>query len=154
MYLRGVWTKLRRSDIQDRRWCVRNKRVFKVKRHGIFRARLVACGYSQLPGLDFNGSFAPVVNDVSFRILLIAMIVWNLEAKITNVEMDFLHWYLKEEVFMDIPPGMDADEDECLTLKKTICGLVQSSRQFYVKLVEALKSLGFIGWQVDLSLWI
>jgi hypothetical protein len=38
----------------------------------IFRARLVACGYSQVPGTNFNDGFAPVLNDVSFRIMLIA----------------------------------------------------------------------------------
>jgi Reverse transcriptase (RNA-dependent DNA polymerase) len=36
-----------------------------------FRARLVACGYSQIPGIDFNKSFAAVINDVSFQSLLI-----------------------------------------------------------------------------------
>jgi hypothetical protein len=39
-------------------------------RNGIFRARLVACGYSQIPGVDFQESYAPVINDVTFRILL------------------------------------------------------------------------------------
>jgi hypothetical protein len=39
---------------------------FKIKGNGVFRARLVACGYSQVPGVDFNESYAPVINDVSF----------------------------------------------------------------------------------------
>jgi hypothetical protein len=37
-----------------------------MKRNGIFRARLVACGYSQVPGIDFNENYASVINDVSF----------------------------------------------------------------------------------------
>jgi hypothetical protein len=45
----------------------------------------VACGYSQVPGLEFNDSFAPVMNDVIFLILLIAMLVWNLEGNIVDV---------------------------------------------------------------------
>jgi hypothetical protein len=49
----------------------------------------VACGYSQVPAFDFNDIFAPVVNDVKFQILLIAMLVWNLKAKIVDVEAAF-----------------------------------------------------------------
>jgi hypothetical protein len=49
-----------------------------VKRNGIFQARLVACGYSQVPGIDFSESFAPVLNDVSFRIMLIAKILFGI----------------------------------------------------------------------------
>jgi Reverse transcriptase (RNA-dependent DNA polymerase) len=48
---------------------------------------------------------------------------------------------------------MEASKDECLILKKTIYGLVQSARQFYVKLVEALKGCGFEGSPVDPCLW-
>ena len=106
-----------------------------------------------MPGVDFNDSFSPVVSDVSFQILLTAMIAWDLKAKIIDVEMTFLHGDLKEETFMDIPPVMKADKDECLTLKKIICGLVKSAIHFYVKLVEALKSCGFKESQVDPCLW-
>jgi hypothetical protein len=42
----------------------------KMKR--IFLATLAACGYSQIPGIDFNERFTSVINDVSFRIMLIA----------------------------------------------------------------------------------
>jgi hypothetical protein len=38
---------------------------------------LVASGYSQVPGIDFNESFAPVINDVRFRIMLIAKLTWG-----------------------------------------------------------------------------
>jgi hypothetical protein len=37
----------------------------RTKRNGIFRARLVGCGYSQIPGVDFQECYAPVINDVS-----------------------------------------------------------------------------------------
>jgi Reverse transcriptase (RNA-dependent DNA polymerase) len=114
---------------------------------------LVACGYSQVPRVNFNDSFAPVVNNVSFRVLLIAKLVWKLKARIINVKTAFLHGDLKEEIFMETPPGMEASKDECLILKKTIYGLVQSARQFYMKLVEALKGYGFEGSPVDPCLW-
>ena len=50
MIARKVWRKGHRSDVPDNRRCVKCKWVFKIKRNGVFRARLVACGYSQIPG--------------------------------------------------------------------------------------------------------
>ena len=107
-----------------------------------------------MPGVDFAESFAPVVNDTSFRILLVAMLVWGLKGKIIDVETAFLYGDLEEEIYMEIPSGMEADADECVILEKTIYGLVQSARQFYKKMIEALKTCGFSGGQMDPCLWI
>ena len=59
-----VWRKIKRSEMEAGRRCVKHKWVFEIKRSGIFRARLVACGYSQIPGTDFTEVYAPVVNDI------------------------------------------------------------------------------------------
>jgi hypothetical protein len=40
-------------------------------------------------GVDFQESFAPVINDVTFRILLIMMLTWNLKGKIVDIETAF-----------------------------------------------------------------
>jgi hypothetical protein len=69
----------------------------------------VASGYSQLSGIDFNESFAPLINDVIFRIMLIAKLIWNLEASIANVETAFLHGELQEKMYMNILEGMRYD---------------------------------------------
>jgi hypothetical protein len=71
---------------------------FKVKRNGIFPARLVACGYREVPGIDFSESFAPVLNDVSFRSMLIAKLVWNMTCTVVDMETAFLHEDLDEEI--------------------------------------------------------
>ena len=73
----------------NRKRCVKHKWVFKVKRNGIFQARLVACGYSQIPGVDFGDHFAPVVNDVSYRMMIAIMMMCRLKAKIVNIETAF-----------------------------------------------------------------
>ena len=57
------------------------------------------------------------------------MIGWNLKGKIINVKAAFLYGGLKEEIILDISPGMEADKDESLISKKTIYGLVQIARQ-------------------------
>jgi Reverse transcriptase (RNA-dependent DNA polymerase) len=74
MSAKGVWKKIQKSDMPNGRNCIKSKWYFKIKRNGVYRARLVACGYSQVPGVDFQESFAPVINDVTFQILLVMML--------------------------------------------------------------------------------
>ena len=75
---KNVWEIINNEEVPEGRRTIKCKWIFKIKRNEVFRARLVACGYSQIPGIDFNESFAPVINDVSFRILLIAKLMWGL----------------------------------------------------------------------------
>jgi hypothetical protein len=56
----------------------------------------VTCGYSQIPGVDFQESYAPVINDVTFPILLVTMLTWNLSGKVIDIKTAFLHGNLKE----------------------------------------------------------
>jgi hypothetical protein len=76
----------------------------------------MACGCSQVSSLNFHDSFVLVVNDVKFHTLLAAMILLNLKAKIINVENAFLHSKMKEEIFMEIPEGMDAPKEKMFVL--------------------------------------
>jgi hypothetical protein len=75
----------------------------KIKRDRVFRARLVACGYSQIPDIDFTENYAPVISNVTYRIMLIPEIVWKLSSKIVDVGTTFLHGGLEEEIYMDCP---------------------------------------------------
>jgi hypothetical protein len=149
----GVWEIIDENNIPINRRCIKNKWIFKVKRNGIFRARLVACGYSQVPGIDFSESFAPVLNDVSFRIMLIAKLVWDMTSTVVDIETAFLHGDLDEEIYMEVPIGLEIEHNKKLMLKKTIYGLVQSARKFYEKLINVLKVIGFYGSKSDPCLW-
>jgi hypothetical protein len=97
MEKRGVWEIIDEKDIPINHQCIKSKWIFKVKRNGIFQARLVACGYSQVSGIDFSESFASVLNDVSFRIILISKLVCNMTCTVVEIETAFLHWDLDEE---------------------------------------------------------
>ena len=143
MNQKQVWRKIKRESMEPGRRCVKHKWVFDIKRSGTFRARLVACGYSQVPGQDFNQVFSAVANDVTFRIIIIAMIVFGLSALIFDVETAFLSGELEELIYMDCPEGMEHKDDECLLLLKTIYGLVQSARQYSKKFVSVLTAIGF-----------
>ena len=86
MINRGVWRKIDKMKIPENRRLIGNKWVFKVKRDGTYRARLVALGYSQIPGVDYTDNFAPVAHDVSFRIALARMMVEKLDSIVVDVK--------------------------------------------------------------------
>jgi hypothetical protein len=124
-----------------------------LKRNEVFRARLVACGYSQVPGVDFTESFAPVLNDVSFRLMLISKLVWDMTSTVVDIETTFLHGNLDKEIYMDVPMGLSIGPNKKLLLRKTIYGLVQSAKKFYEKLIDVLKVIGFEVSKSDPCLW-
>jgi hypothetical protein len=109
-----VWEIIKKEDILENIRTIKSQWIFKIKRNGIFRDRLVACGYSRIPGIDFNESFAPVINDVSFQIMLIAKLIWSLEASIFDIESAFLLGELQEEIYINIHEGMSYDSKHCL----------------------------------------
>jgi len=101
-----VWIKIKRSQMPVNRRCVKFRWIFAIKRNGKFRARLVACGYSQIPGIDFNDNYSPVVNDVTYRVLLILKMLLKLGVRIIDVETAFLYGILEEEIYMECPNGL------------------------------------------------
>jgi Reverse transcriptase (RNA-dependent DNA polymerase) len=98
------------------RRCVCCKWVFDIKRNGVFRARLVACGYSQIPGVDFTEAYSPLINDVTFRTLLLIQLIFGLCAWLLDVQVAFLHGDLDELIYMFCPEGMPRETDEVLLL--------------------------------------
>jgi len=136
----GVWEKIKK---EPGRRCIKHKWVMDIKRSGRFRARLVACGHSQMPGVDFTEVCSPVINDVSFRIAMVMKLQMNLDAVTFDVETAFLHGDSKEKMHMDCPDGMVTFGNECLLLKQTICGLVQSAAGCNHKFSVVLVGLGF-----------
>ena len=100
MINRWVWRKIDKVKIPENRRLIGNKWVFKIKRDGTYRARLVALGYSQIPGVDSTDNFAPVAHDVSFRLALARMMVKKLDSIVMDVETAFLYGDIEEEIFM------------------------------------------------------
>ena len=153
MIERGVWKKTDRKKIPSNRRLIGNKWVFKIKRDGTYRARLVALGYSQIPGFDYTDNFAPVAHDVSFRITLARMMVEKLDSLVMDVETAFLYGEIDEEIFMKSPVGMEeidpgSSPEDCYQLLKGIYGLCQATRQFWKKFANITKQEPF-GFQVS-----
>jgi len=140
---------------------VRNKWVFKVKQKqdgsvDRYKARLVAKGFDQTCGVDYYETFSPVVKPVSIRIILALAVHFDWHIRQLDVSNAFLHGVLDEEVYMDQPPGFIDSEhpDYVCRLHKSIYGLKQAPRAWFTRLSTALLELGFIGSQVDHSLFM
>jgi hypothetical protein len=84
---------------------------------------------------------------------LIPNFVRNMKATIIDIETAFLHGNLDEEIYMEVPPGLDVNKIQNSILHKTIHGLVQSAREFHKTLTEVLNDSDFIGSKSDPSLW-
>ena len=70
-----------------------------------YKSRLVAKGFAQIEGIDYNEVFAPVVKHVSIRILLSAVVNFDMELDQMDVKTAFLHGVLQERIYMDQPEG-------------------------------------------------
>ena len=105
---------------------IENCWVFKEKRNGTFRARLVALGYLQVAGVDFSDHFPPILCDTSFRIILLIIQKLNLVAWSLDIETAFLNGDLVEEIYMKVPKGYiktygsKGTEGKALKLQKSI----------------------------------
>ena len=67
--------------------------------------RLVAKGYFQKEGIDFNEVFSPVVRHTSIRVLLSIIAAQDLELEQMDVKMMLLHGHLEKSIYMKQPPG-------------------------------------------------
>ena len=129
---------------------VGSKWVFKVKTNADgsierCKARLVAQGYSQQEGLDYDETFSPVVRSESVRSVIALAAMNNLRLHQMDITTAFLHGDLQEEVYMKQPEGFVAQLQENLVcrLKKSIYGLKQSPRCWNQALDAQLKEFGF-----------
>ena len=77
----GVWRYMKSEDCPNVCRLVGCRWVFKVKRNGVYHARLVPKDFSQIPGVDFTDNYSPVVNDVTFRVVVARMLIENLKGK-------------------------------------------------------------------------
>jgi hypothetical protein len=113
-------------------WVFRNKQ----DEHGVVtrnKARLVVKGYSQVEGLDFDETYAPVSRLESICILLAYAIYHGFKLYQMDVKSVFLNGPIKEEVYVEQPPGFDDSEypNHVYKLSKGLYGLKQAPRAWY-----------------------
>ncbi|KAJ0852133.1 putative RNA-directed DNA polymerase [Helianthus annuus] len=121
-----------------------------------YKARLVAKGYTQTYGIDYSETFSPVAKIDTIRVLfsIAANKGWPLLQ--FDVKNAFLHGELKEEVYMEVPPGLrkESNTKEVCRLKKSLYGLKQSPRAWFGRFTLAMKGYGFKQSNSDHTLFL
>jgi Reverse transcriptase (RNA-dependent DNA polymerase) len=138
------------ANIVGSRW------VFRVKRDNIgdinkFKSRVVAQGYSQIAGVDFQETFSPTIRLTSIRLILALACKYNLVLQHINTKGAYLNGKLDDTVYMRQTEGFIKPGEENLVCKlnKGIYGLKRSGRVWHGTLKAKLEKLGFMAREAD-----
>ncbi|GBN88543.1 Retrovirus-related Pol polyprotein from transposon TNT 1-94, partial [Araneus ventricosus] len=127
---------------------VKSKWVFSLKQSDNgetkYKARLVATGFNQIKNKDYLESYSPVVNIESFRLLIALASKLNLMVRFFDVKTAYLYSDIEETVYMLPPPGFErlVEDGKVCKLKRSIYGLPQSGRNWYMKIKSELEKFG------------
>ncbi|PWA51104.1 ribonuclease H-like domain-containing protein [Artemisia annua] len=148
------------TDLPPGRKAIGSKWIWKIKYKSSgevdrYKARLVAQGFGQKEGVDFEETFSHVVKMVTVRCLINLAVTNDWPLYQLDVNNAFLYGDLHEEVYMKLPPGYyDKDETNVCRLLKSLYGLKQAPRQWNEKLTTVLVDHGFIQSKNDYSLYV
>ncbi|XP_059590837.1 retrovirus-related Pol polyprotein from transposon RE1 isoform X2 [Vitis vinifera] len=121
-----------------------------------FKARLVARGFTQSYGIDYQETFAPVAKLNTIRILLSLAVNQDWCLQQLDIKNAFLNGDLEEEVYMEIPPGFEESmaKNQVCKLQKSLYGLKQSPRAWFDRFTKAVLKLGYKQGQADHTLFV
>ena len=152
----GTWTLVEPppgANIVGSKW------VFRVKKDAVGnivrkKARLVAQGFSQVPGIDYFDTYAPVARLSSIRTILALAARNDMELHQIDIKGAYLNGELTDDeaIYMRQPPGYASKDhpNHVCRLLKTLYGLKQAGRRWYQKLVQILvDELKFTRCEVD-----
>ncbi|KAJ0881424.1 putative RNA-directed DNA polymerase [Helianthus annuus] len=116
-----------------------------------YKARLVAQGFSQRPGIDYEETYSPVVDATTFRYLISLVIQEGIDLRLMDVVTAYLYGSLDTDIYMKLPEGFklpnscksSSREHLSIKLNKSLYGLKQSGRMWYNRLSEYLSKEGY-----------
>ena len=138
---------------------ITSKPVFRIKldQHGEverYKLRIVARGFTQKEGIDYQEVFAPVANLESIRIILALAAKHDLELDQMDVSTAYLNGELEEELYMHPPDGVPIQSGYCWRLKRSLYGLKQAGRTWNKTLDRKLGDLGFCRLDAETCLYV
>ena len=109
-----------------------------------YKARLVAQGFSQRPGIDYEETYSPVMDAITFRFLMSLAANQNLEMRLMDVVTPYLYESLDTDIYMRIAerfkisePLSSKPKELCaIKLQRSLYGLKQSGHKWYNRLSE------------------
>ncbi|WVZ89477.1 hypothetical protein U9M48_035880 [Paspalum notatum var. saurae] len=133
--------------------------VYKVKTRSDgslerYKARLVACGFQQEYGRDYDETFAPVAHMTTVRALLAVASVRAWSISQFDVKNDFLNGELREEVYMQPPLGYSVPEGMVCRLRRSLYGLKQAPRAWFQRFASVVTAAGFSASADDPALFV
>ena len=139
------------TELPEGREVIKSKWLFKKKLDAEgnvskYKARLVARGFDQRYGIDYDETFSPVARFESIRMIMALSVQLDLHLHHMDVASAFLNGELKEDVYMTQPEGYIVKGNESLVCKlnRSIYGLKQAPRCWNASLDKVLKELNFI----------
>ena len=153
---------LHRRDVYDMverpkgRKVIKNRWVFDKKGDGRKRAHLVAKGFSQVEGLDYDQVFSPVVRFETVCLILAMAVLENWILTGLDVWKAYLYGELDEEIYMEQPEGLKVPgkEDKVLKLKCALYGLKQAGLAWWQALKQSMEKPGFKSLSSDPGLFL
>ncbi|GKD70978.1 retrovirus-related pol polyprotein from transposon TNT 1-94 [Tanacetum coccineum] len=120
------------------------------------KERLVAQGYNQQEGIDYDETFAPVARLEPIRIFLAFATYMNFIVYQMDAKSAFLNGKLKEEVYVKQPPGFESNEfpNHVYKLDKALYGLKQAPQAWYETLSTFLTEHKFVRGKIDNTLFV
>ncbi|GJY93262.1 putative ribonuclease H-like domain-containing protein [Tanacetum coccineum] len=156
--LQEVWTLV---DLPNGKRAIGTKWVFRNKKdeRGIVirnKARLVAQGYTQEEGIDYDEVFAPVARIEAIRLFLAYASFKDFVVYQMDVKSAFLYGKIKEEVYVCQPPGFEDPDfpDRVYKVEKALYGLHQAPRAWYETLSTYLLDNRFQRGKINKTLFI
>ena len=147
-------------ELSSGRRVIGTKWVCKIKMDALnilerYKARLVAQGFSQIAGLDFTETWAPVVRIESVRVLLALAALFDLWIIHIDAKTAFLNGNSNVELYIRQSEGFvdKRYSNHVLRLRKSLYDLKQTSRIWYLLLCEMILSLDFIQCTFDSSIY-
>jgi hypothetical protein len=142
------------QNVVGTKWVFRNKQ----DEHGVVtrnKTLLVAKGYSQVEGLDFDETYAPVARLESIRILLAYATYHGFKLYQMDVKSALFNGPIKEDVYVEQPPDFDDSKypNHVYKLSKALYGLKQAPRAWYECLPDFLITNGFKVGKADPTLF-
>ena len=150
-----AWKVVKRPDGKH---VMKTKWVFAIKfndDHSIARvkARFVACGYSQQPGVDFSAVFASTLAWVALRLLLCFITDEDLETDVIDAIKAFTQSDIDHELYCEMPEGFES-KGFVLLLFKALEGIRQGAHLWFQHNKAALTKLGFKSWTNEPNLYV